>query len=185
MGDGRWAVVRSRSCGRLSADERDHSNEPEALMPFRIPDPTSALLQVGVAFVLVFLVVLIVRYVLFLWLGYLHHIENRGGELLEVGGVEPRVTILVPVFNEAAVITAAVRSLLQLRYSAFDVLVIDDGSTDETLTLALQLAGRYGNTTVRVVSKRNGGKATALNTGLAIAESPYVLCMDGDARLSP
>jgi cellulose synthase/poly-beta-1,6-N-acetylglucosamine synthase-like glycosyltransferase len=154
-------------------------------MPFRVPDATNALLQVGVAFVLVFLVVLIARYVLFLWLGYLHHIENRGGEVLEVGGVEPRVTILVPVFNEAAVITAAVRSLLQLRYSAFDVLVIDDGSTDDTLAIASQLTGRYGNTTVRVVSKRNGGKATALNTGLAIAESPYVLCMDGDARLSP
>jgi cellulose synthase/poly-beta-1,6-N-acetylglucosamine synthase-like glycosyltransferase len=154
------------------------------LGPARLtPDPDSVALQIGIAFVLTFLVVLVVRYVLLLSLGYLQHIENRGrvGE----GTPQPRVTIVVPVFNEEAVIASALRSLLALRYPSFDVIVVDDGSTDGTLAQATSLAGTYGSVTVRVVSKVNGGKATALNTGVALARTPFVLCMDGDSRLHP
>jgi cellulose synthase/poly-beta-1,6-N-acetylglucosamine synthase-like glycosyltransferase len=146
----------------------------------RFPD---APLQIGVALVLTFLIVLVVRYVLLLWLAYLHHIESRGAAPSD--GRAPPVTIIVPVFNEAAVIVAALRSLLALRYPAFEILVVDDGSTDETFDRAASLQGRYGAVTLRVVRKRNGGKASALNTGLALARTPFVLCMDGDSRLTP
>jgi cellulose synthase/poly-beta-1,6-N-acetylglucosamine synthase-like glycosyltransferase len=140
-------------------------------------------LQVGVVLVLAFLIVLVIRYVLLLWLGYLHHIESRSGTESETAA--PRVTIIVPVYNEAMVIVAALKSLLALRYPAFDILVIDDGSTDETYEWASSFVGRYGDTTVRVVRKTNGGKASALNQGIALAHTPLVLCMDGDSRLAP
>ena len=81
-----------------------------------------------VTILLLFLVVLIVRYILLLWLGYLHHIESRGRA--RGGRAQPPVTIIVPVFNEETVIEAALRSLLALRYPEFDVIVVDDGSTD-------------------------------------------------------
>jgi poly-beta-1,6 N-acetyl-D-glucosamine synthase len=154
------------------------------LDPARLtPDPDSAALAIGVAFVFTFLVVLVVRYVLLLWLGYLQHIENRGRR--PDRSAEPRVTIVVPVYNEEAVIAAALRSLLRLRYPAFDVIVVDDGSTDRTAAEASALAGDYGSVSLRVVSKTNGGKASALNTGIALARTPFVLCMDGDSRLHP
>lgn len=146
----------------------------------RFPD---AALQVGVVLVLTFLIVIVVRYVLLLWLGYLHHIESRS--TAETDATTPRVTIIVPVYNEATVIVAAVRSLLALRYAAFDILVVDDGSTDRTFERAASLEGHYGDVTVRVVRKANGGKASALNTGIALARTPFVLCMDGDSRLTP
>ena len=147
----------------------------------RFPD---APLQIGVGLVFTFLIVLVVRYVLLLWLGYLHHIESRAGaEELELA--TSRVTILVPVYNEAAVIVSALRSLLALEYPAYDILVVDDGSTDRTYELASSLAGQHGDVTVRVVRKRNGGKASALNTGIAVADTPFILCMDGDSRLTP
>jgi cellulose synthase/poly-beta-1,6-N-acetylglucosamine synthase-like glycosyltransferase len=139
-------------------------------------------LRLGLVLVLAFLIVLLVRYVLLLWLGYLHHIESRG--VREPDGALPRVTIIVPVYNEAAVISAALRSLLALRYPAFDILVIDDGSTDETFEWARSFEGQFGDTRVRVVHKANGGKASALNTGIALARTPLVLCMDGDSRLT-
>jgi len=142
---------------------------------------TSATLQIAIAFVLTFLVVLIVRYVLLLWLGYLEHIENRGRE--DECTHQPPVTIIVPVFNEEAVIAPAIRSLLELRYPEFHVIVVDDGSTDRTLERAVVLEGRYGRSTVRVVEKRNGGKASALNFGIALAPTEFILCMDGDSRL--
>jgi biofilm PGA synthesis N-glycosyltransferase PgaC len=146
-------------------------------------DPQAIALQLGIAFVLVFLLVLIVRYVVLLWLGYLHHIENRG-RLVDPAPT-PRVAIIVPVYNEEAMIESAVRSLLALDYPEFDVIIVDDGSTDATLARASALAGRYGASTVRVLHKANGGKASALNVGIAAARTELVLCMDGDSRLAP
>lgn len=146
-------------------------------------DGDSVLLQVGVVIVLTFLVVLIVRYILLLWFGFLHHIENRG--LARDESAEPPVTIVVPVFNEETVIEAALRSLLALEYPELEIIVVDDGSTDGTFEKACALEGRYGSTAIRVVTKRNGGKASALNTGIALARHEFVLCMDGDSRLAP
>src|SRR5437764_4784167 len=143
----------------------------------------TAMLQVAIAFVLTFLVVLIVRYVLLVWLGYLQHIENRGRD--DERTPQPPVTIIVPVYNEASVIEPALRSLLQLRYPVFHVIVVDDGSSDGTFDRATELAGQYGECTVRVVRKHNGGKASALNAGIALATTEFVLCMDGDSLLHP
>jgi len=140
-------------------------------------------LPIAIAFVLTFLVVLIVRYVLLVWLGYLQHIENRGRD--DERTPQPPVTIIVPVYNEASVIEPALRSLLELRYPVFHVIVVDDGSSDATFDRAMAVAGRYGDTTVRVLRKKNGGKASALNAGIAIATTEFVLCMDGDSRLHP
>ncbi|HEX4468788.1 MAG TPA: glycosyltransferase [Gemmatimonadaceae bacterium] len=140
-------------------------------------------LQIAIAFVLTFLVVLIVRYVLLLWLSYLQHIENRGRDAECTH--QPPVTILVPVYNEEAMIAAALRSLLELRYPVFHVIVVDDGSSDDTYERAAAIAGQYGQSSIRVVRKNNSGKASALNTGITLATTDFVLCMDGDSRLHP
>src|SRR4051794_40172130 len=148
-------------------------------------DSDDQALRVGVGIVLTFLVVLVIRYVLLLWLGFLHHIETDGALTTTPTGPLPGVTAIVPVYNEELVVADAVRSLLALQYPALEVLVVDDGSTDETVARAAALEGVHGGTTVRVVRKRNGGKASALNTGIALARTPFVLCMDGDTRLTP
>jgi poly-beta-1,6-N-acetyl-D-glucosamine synthase len=135
-----------------------------------------------VGILLLFLIVLIVRYALLLWLGYLHHIESRASGDLDA--YQPPVTIIVPVHNEAVVIEAALRSLLELDYPSYDILVVDDGSTDTTFKVASRMEGTYGGVTLRVITKTNGGKASALNAGIALARTPFVLCMDGDSRLT-
>lgn len=142
----------------------------------------SLALRIGIALVLAFLVLLVVRYFILLWLGYLQHIESKTARV--DAGFLPPVTLVVPAYNEGAMIQAAIRSLLELDYPAYEILVVDDGSTDDTYARAAELEGRYGPVQVRVVSKANGGKANALNTGIALARSPFILCMDGDSRLS-
>src|SRR5690349_15190125 len=154
-----------------------------AWCPEMRPDFASPTLQIAIAFVLTFLVVLIVRYVLLLGLGYLQHIENRGRD--DECTHQPPVTLIVPVYNEEQVIVGAMQSLLALRYPRFEVIVVDDGSTDRTYERAAELAGRYGASRIRVVRKRNGGKASALNTGISLATTQFVLCMDGDSTLHP
>ncbi len=145
----------------------------------RLPLESTAL-RIGTGIVLVFLVLVIARYFALLWLGFLHHLESHRDAL---ESYTPPVTLIVPAYNEGAVIQSAIRSLLELDYPVYEVLVIDDGSTDDTYTRAAELEGRYGGATVRVVSKANAGKANALNTGIALARTAYVVCMDGDSRL--
>ncbi len=145
-------------------------------------DSQQLALQIGVAFILTFLIILIIRYVILLWLGYLHHVETDA--LPEDLAEAPPVSVIVPAYNEAAVIESALRSLLDLDYPAYEIIVVDDGSTDDTAARAGALAGDYGRASIRVLRRANAGKASALNAGIAVASHDFVLCMDADSRLS-
>jgi cellulose synthase/poly-beta-1,6-N-acetylglucosamine synthase-like glycosyltransferase len=144
-------------------------------------DLPSAFLQVAVWVLFGFLVLLILRYIGLLWFSYLNHLERDDEETLDL----PPVTILVPAYNEGAVIQGSIRSLLELDYPRYEILVIDDGSKDDTYLKASAYEGEHGRAVVRVITKPNGGKARALNTGIAAATSGFVLCMDGDSALHP
>lgn len=95
----------------------------------------------------------------------------------------PFVSILVPAFNEEETIEAALNSLISLRYPKYEVIVIDDGSTDATYQRAKRFEAVHGNAEVRVVTKPNGGKWSALNHGFDIAVGSLLLCVDADTRL--
>jgi len=145
--------------------------------------------RLGRAASVVFIVLLgalLARYLVLLWLGYLQHIESvvEHGRLRDATRYWPAVSVIVPAFNEEPVIQAAVRSLLRQDYPRFEIIVVDDGSTDATYARAVELEGQYGGATVRVISKSNGGKAAALNTGIALARHSLVVCVDGDSVLS-
>jgi poly-beta-1,6 N-acetyl-D-glucosamine synthase len=133
---------------------------------------------------LIFLAILFIRYFALLWFAYLGHAErNVFGEAK--AGELPPISIIVPAYNEATVIEGALASLAALDYPEVEVVVVDDGSLDETLSVASQWEGRHGNAEFRIVTKRNGGKATALNTGIAVSKHPFIFCMDADSRLEP
>ncbi|WP_240617075.1 bifunctional polysaccharide deacetylase/glycosyltransferase family 2 protein [Nocardioides speluncae] len=88
----------------------------------------------------------------------------------------PGVTVVVPAYNEAAGIAACVRSLAACDYPAFEIVVVDDGSTDDTAEIARSL----GIAGVRVITQVNGGKPSALNTGIAAASYDVLVLVDGD-----
>ena len=131
---------------------------------------------------LTFLLLLVLRYFALLWFSYLAHLER--GDVQEAGFL-PLVSVLVPCYNEGAVVQGSIRSLLALDYPRYEILVIDDGSRDDTYRKARVYEGTHGNAEVRVIRKKNGGKARALNTGIAAAHGDFVLCMDGDSALHP
>src|SRR5688500_13042692 len=102
-----------------------------AFVVANMPDTgTTLALRIGKGIVLTFLVVLVLRYFVLIWLGYLQHLESRLTTIDE--GFTPRVTVIVPAYNEGPVIQGAIRSLLDLDYTSYEILVIDEGSTDET-----------------------------------------------------
>jgi poly-beta-1,6 N-acetyl-D-glucosamine synthase len=108
---------------------------------------------------------------------------SRHPEYREDAGL-PMVTLVVPAFNEGLVIQPALRSLLQLDYPNYEIVVIDDGSTDDTYEKAMVVAKESRAIRVRVITKRNGGKAEALNTGMTVARGEFILNMDGDSKLT-
>ena len=97
----------------------------------------------------------------------------------------PLVSILVPGFNEAPSIGATLRSLLAIDYPNFEILVLDDGSTDGMADVARTYEGRHGSAVCRVLSKPNGGKWSAHNFGLQHARGELILCVDADTVFEP
>lgn len=91
------------------------------------------------------------------------------------------VSVIVPAYNEAANITATVRSLVASDYPWVEVVVVDDGSTDDTADVVRSL----GLPGVRLVQQRNAGKPAALNTGIRHTRAGLVVLVDGDTVFEP
>jgi cellulose synthase/poly-beta-1,6-N-acetylglucosamine synthase-like glycosyltransferase len=135
-----------------------------------------------------------------------HHI-GRFGRISEMlsSRTTPPVSIVIPAYNEAAGIVDSVRSMSLVRYPRFEIVVTNDGSTDNTLEEMIKgfdleevripyrpdietapvraiYRGR-GAVDITVIDKENGGRADALNAGINAARYPYALCTDADVIL--
>jgi poly-beta-1,6 N-acetyl-D-glucosamine synthase len=97
-------------------------------------------------------------------------------------GVEkPVVSIVVPAYNEEINAVRTVNSLLKQDYPNLQVVFVDDGSKDATYARVNEAFKDIAS--VKVYSKVNGGKASALNVGIQKAESEFVVCIDADTQL--
>jgi len=134
---------------------------------------------------------------------------NRLREIYELPSVQttldPPISVLVPAYNEETTIAATVRSVLQLTYPEFEIIVINDGSRDGTLQVLQQefgllpfpeayrvqlptetVRGIYRSTIhphLRVIDKANGGKADSLNAGINASRYPLFCGVDADSIL--
>jgi len=93
------------------------------------------------------------------------------------------VSVLIPAYNEARVIEASVRRVLESEQIGLEVIVIDDGSKDETS--AVVRAAFAGDPRVRLLTLENGGKARALNKGLELATGEIIVALDADTQFEP
>ena len=116
------------------------------------------------------------------------------------------ISILVPAHNEEVTVCDTIKSLLELDYTNYEIIVIDDGSSDETAKriidcFGMQLVSKKIDSvlktakikqiyetydykvTITLVMKENGGKADALNVGINVSNYPYFICMDADSFL--
>jgi poly-beta-1,6 N-acetyl-D-glucosamine synthase len=91
-----------------------------------------------------------------------------------------KISIIVPAFNEEQSIAQCVESLLGQSYEDFEIIVVDDGSSDRTF----EIARSYEGPKVKVIHQENKGKSGALNTGIAAATGGIVLTVDADTRLN-
>lgn len=89
----------------------------------------------------------------------------------------PFVSVVIPAYNEAKTIGRCVRSLLVSEYPQFEIVLVDDGSTDSTLAEMKKFSGQTG---IKIISKENGGKASALNQGYELSKGEIVIFVDAD-----
>lgn len=93
----------------------------------------------------------------------------------------PDVSIIVPAYNEEINVVSSLKNLLQQDYPNFKIIFVDDGSRDETLKRVKEALD--GNPKIQILTKPNGGKASALNFGIAQSTAEYVVCIDADTKL--
>ncbi|MDJ0332941.1 glycosyltransferase [Planococcus sp. S3-L1] len=116
------------------------------------------------------------------------------------------ISIIIPAYNEETVIVDSVKALLQLDYKLYEIIIVDDGSTDGTITQLLNnfpfhridspvhrrvackkesatYEASIKNIHLKVILKENGGKGDALNMGINAAKYPYFLTVDADSLL--
>lgn len=167
---------------------------------------------------IVFLVFTVVLFILFTFMGYLstrnslhYKHKNSFGDLSKImaSPMAPSITIIAPAYNEGLTIVENIRSLLSLQYVNYEVMVVNDGSKDDTLEKMIAaydlvkidkkidpnwqskpIRGIYKSkqlsfSKLTVIDKENGGKSDALNTGMHLSENQYVGCIDVDCLLMP
>jgi cellulose synthase/poly-beta-1,6-N-acetylglucosamine synthase-like glycosyltransferase len=148
--------------------------------------------------------ILMLRSLVSVWIHNRRHVYQGLDDLHESAEVAP-VTIIMPAWNEEAIIADSVRAALQIDYPHLEVIVVDDGSTDQTLERlitafqlvkmdlsyrrqvpALPVREFYLNPAIPnllVVSKENRGKSDALNAGINLCRTPYFCTLDSDCLL--
>jgi len=121
----------------------------------------------------------------------------------------PTITIIAPAFNESRTIVGNIRALLSLYYPNFEIIIVNDGSKDDTLEKSIeaydlekvpyvvdykietkQIIDIYKSkkkafSNLTIINKINGGKADALNAGLNIAKGQYFIAIDVDSIIDP
>ncbi len=136
---------------------------------------------------------------------HIYRIEYGGYSDIFESSQTPPISILVPAFNEAPSIVENVKALLALNYPSFEVIVINDGSTDDTLanlsrSFSLRSVGQIyrdviktevvkdyfvssTNPNLTVINKTKSNKSDSLNVGINVARYPYFCCIDADTLI--
>lgn len=104
----------------------------------------------------------------------------------------PKVSIISPAYNEELSIVQSIKSISQQIYPDFDIIIVDDGSTDDTSKVLIdefnlkEISPKvWENGIIKLIQKENGGKASALNVGFSHSDAEYILSVDADTILNP
>jgi len=92
------------------------------------------------------------------------------------------VSIVIPCYNQGDYLEETVQSVLKSTYRPIEIIIVNDGSKDDSLKVAFQLKDQYPE--VKVMDQPNGGVAKARNTGINSASGTYILPLDGDDLIS-
>ena len=109
--------------------------------------------------------------------------ENLDVSQEEIVAESHLISIIIPVFNGESFIGRAIESVLQQTYTNYELIIINDGSTDKTADVCQKYADKYNNVYLRSIP--NGGVSNARNLGIEISKGEYITFLDADDELMP
>jgi cellulose synthase/poly-beta-1,6-N-acetylglucosamine synthase-like glycosyltransferase len=137
--------------------------------------PPTALVQV----LLVSLIFILMINFMTVPLAIFHKLREKK-EVFQPSTYKPTVSIIVPAYNEEKVVARTIETLLEAEYPNKEIIVVDDGSSDNTYSVASEFSRRG----VKVVRRPNGGKFAALNTGIAVSSGEIIVTVDADSMIA-
>ena len=96
-----------------------------------------------------------------------------------------KISVVVPLYNKEKSIEATLQSVLAQTYTDYELIVVDDGSTDNSLNVVRKRISELENERIRVIHKENGGVSSARNRGIKEAKGEYIALLDGDDLWEP
>jgi glycosyltransferase involved in cell wall biosynthesis len=100
-------------------------------------------------------------------------------------GSDPVVSVVIPCHNYARYLPEAVSSVVAQTFRTWELVIVDDGSTDDTVEVAEDLIARHPDRCIRLLRQDNAGVSAARNTGIAAAAGRYILPLDADDVIAP
>jgi glycosyltransferase involved in cell wall biosynthesis len=92
------------------------------------------------------------------------------------------ISVVIPCFNQGQYLPSTVASVIASTYQNIEIIIVNDGSTDDSLYVAQQLARSHSG--IQIIDQPNGGVSKARNAGMRIAHGDYILPLDGDDLIS-
>jgi cellulose synthase/poly-beta-1,6-N-acetylglucosamine synthase-like glycosyltransferase len=155
---------------------------PDALS--QVEGITSQFKLVFPVFFFIFTLLTLARYWLIMFFAFLETSKIEAfNDNLKID--TPKVSILVPAHNEEHCIVETLQSLISVDFPNLEILLVDDGSTDNTYAQAEPFAGMHDDKIIKIFRKHQGGKASALNLAFRYCTGEYIVCMDADSQLAP
>lgn len=99
--------------------------------------------------------------------------------------MDKKVSVVVPCYKYANYLPECIESLVNQTYPIHEIIIVDDGSPDDTIQVAQSLIEKYKNSNIILVTKENGGLSSARNAGIEIATGDWIMCLDADDKIVP
>ena len=155
-------------------------------LPLTVLSWEGVVVYASIVSLVIFLFILLFRYFAILFLAYFYitkyTVESKSD-------FTPFISIIIPAYNEGVNLKTSVESLLKLNYPNYEIIIVNDGSTDNTKEIGENLVGmrtgKISKVKVSLINKPNGGKSKALNAGIQYSKADFIVCMDGDSVLTP
>jgi glycosyltransferase involved in cell wall biosynthesis len=107
-------------------------------------------------------------------------LDAQPSDILDGAAKTPELSIVIPAYNVSHYIEAAVVSALGQTFTDLEVIVVDDGSTDETPSVLQNISKKYADPRLRIIRQDNGGLSAARNTGIRNARGAFIGLLDAD-----
>lgn len=98
--------------------------------------------------------------------------------------MNPKISVIIPCYNYGRYLTDAVESVVHQTFQDYEIIIVNDGSTDNTKLIAESLIGGYKNHRITLINQPNSGQpAISRNNGIAVSKGKYILCLDADDKI--